>query len=351
MNAVAATMNLAIVGLSVRNMHDLRQRILKSSPAGISYNWVSVTDPALNLLLINQDFVSTPSIQRIIQQKNLPVLQVCRQAHDHEPMRLCPDDGGILASQCGPEEDSLLQLWLKQNIRQASNPVSIQPTQPQSMDQTPVVTSMPSAASPAADIEPEWTLEFFSTFLQHDSAVRKLINRQGMVGLVDSQNHLFWPALEAIDSSRIREGMTLTYATGADRSRVHGKPEDLHQWLWQMIWSQTGRERLSVPNQPVKLMGWPQPAMRSVWKEVMSMSAALHRRPMRVDQLAQALQLPHDQAERFVFSVLASGLARHLSTEEQIRQTAVAPALQNSVTENKGGVRNFFSRLRNKLGI
>lgn len=379
----AVAINLAIVGLSVRNAHELRQRILKASPDGVTYNWISVTDPSLNLLLINEDFAETPSIQRIVQTRHVPVLQVCRQ-HDsggQDSLRLWAPIEESWAEPVRDDSDALLQLWLRRylggsiepvvthapvaeampvsmpdvQVQDVSvilhEPVPVEPIDRLSVQPEPVPASAPQPLMAASLTSvPQWDLDFFQPFLQPESTPRKLINQQGMVGLVDTQGHLFWPGLGPVDVSRLHEGLMLTYATAADRVRVEGCPQDLHQWLWQLVWGGSAQLAVRVPDQPIKLLGWPQPALRSVWREVMSLCAALHRRPMRPSQLARLLEMPQAQVDRLVFSLLASGLARPLGEAEQAQQPPVE-TLENSVTQSSGGVRSFFSRLRNKLGL
>ncbi len=299
MTAIAVTINLAIVGLSVRTVHELRKKIMAASPAGVGYNWVSVTDPSLDMLLIHEDFAQTPSIRRIIEQRSLSVLHFNAQGalHDvNQPNALRGDH-------------DVLRDCIDQHLRRHLNPrPPVDGAQDEATLGEPVAAP---CAGPAPAAQMPWRLEVYRNLLARHSSTSKLINAQGVGGLIDAQQHLWWPAANASATGvMLNQGLTVTYATAADRALVDDTPLDLHQWLWQLIWIQSDQQALEVPDVPVRLLGWPQPRERELWKEVMGMSAALHRRPMRAAQLAAVLEVPRAQADRFVFSLLASGLAR-----------------------------------------
>jgi hypothetical protein len=70
--------NIAISGISLKVSDELKIELRKTIPNEFGINWINISDPNLDLLLINENFFDTEGIQRIIQQKQLPCLKISK---------------------------------------------------------------------------------------------------------------------------------------------------------------------------------------------------------------------------------------------------------------------------------
>ena len=70
--------NIAISGISLKVSDELKIELRKTIPNDFGINWINISDPNLDLLLINENFFDTEGIQRIIQQKQLPCLKISK---------------------------------------------------------------------------------------------------------------------------------------------------------------------------------------------------------------------------------------------------------------------------------
>ena len=67
---------LAVSGLNLRDLNDLKEQIRKIIPNSVNICWSNVAEPKLQALLINETFFDTPYIQNFIKTHNLSVLRI-----------------------------------------------------------------------------------------------------------------------------------------------------------------------------------------------------------------------------------------------------------------------------------
>ncbi len=70
------SINIAMVGLSLRIQRAMREVLASALPAGWIGHWVSIADIPLDSIVINMDFAQAPSVQKILLHRPVPVLQL-----------------------------------------------------------------------------------------------------------------------------------------------------------------------------------------------------------------------------------------------------------------------------------
>ena len=61
--------NIAISGLGLKSSDELKIELRNAIPDQYGINWINAADPNIDLLLINESFFETDSIQKILKSK------------------------------------------------------------------------------------------------------------------------------------------------------------------------------------------------------------------------------------------------------------------------------------------
>ena len=73
--------NIAIFGLSLRTLNELKEHIQTAIPSHIQVNWSNIVEPHLDILMINHIFFDSPNIKSLIQNNHhINVLQIANNA-------------------------------------------------------------------------------------------------------------------------------------------------------------------------------------------------------------------------------------------------------------------------------
>ena len=59
--------NIAIFGLSLRTLNELKEHIQTAIPSHIQVNWSNIAEPHLDILMINHIFFDSPNIKSLIK--------------------------------------------------------------------------------------------------------------------------------------------------------------------------------------------------------------------------------------------------------------------------------------------
>ena len=73
---VHQTVNIAIFGLSLRTLNELKEHIQTAIPSHIQVNWSNIAEPHLDILMINHIFSDSPNIKSLIKNSDIKVLQI-----------------------------------------------------------------------------------------------------------------------------------------------------------------------------------------------------------------------------------------------------------------------------------
>ena len=72
--------NIAIFGLSLRTLNELKEHIQTAIPSHIQVNWSNIAEPHLDILMINHVFFDSPNIKSLIRNNHINVLQIANNA-------------------------------------------------------------------------------------------------------------------------------------------------------------------------------------------------------------------------------------------------------------------------------
>lgn len=313
--------NIAIIGLSSSVIFDLRNQIRELIATQYRLNWVNITHRNLDLIVIDHNFIESRSIQKILSYKHVAVLQVNRNSTQagelidsvlHFPLR----------------DQNHLKEWLYSHVLR--HEFADQSDQLVKSDQDMI------------------DIHVFERLNSKTLGRVKLIDSHGVLGVVDTNQELFWPANQRANDIVIDQTLGVTYSTSNDLKNVQKRPIDLKQWLWQVVWNSPMYGRLVQPNDHLRLLFWPQPCANAERREVLRLTASFQERRLSIAQMAEHVQLPIARVQHFASSLLAAGLAEMLPPDQY---PVVQPTVDAEKNASSMGWRSLFSKLRSQLGM
>ena len=175
-----------------------------------------------------------------------------------------------------------------------------------------------------------------------------LIAGDNKIALIDKPNHQFWLA-----NGLTTVGQSSMQLQHADLNNVvrfchRNQPYDLHYGLWNFVWQNVGH---IVPSYTgyYRLKHWPQPLQHKDQKDIFKIAAYL--------QQGANLQYIHEHSGialeliyRFVFASLVSNSIEVISEQQADPRFKRVPTTE-PIVESQSTLRNFFGKLRKKLGL
>ncbi|OJU83283.1 MAG: hypothetical protein BGN93_02925, partial [Acinetobacter sp. 39-4] len=223
--------NIAISGISLKVSDELKIELRKTIPNEFGINWINISDPNLDLLLINENFFDTEGIQRIIQQKQLPCLKISKGQ-----------------GSCQIEEDNTLYLPFQQTdalknwiqLRLLSY-ISNQQPKKDSLSNHNAVSE-----------------KFLKDMLNPENARLHLFDDHGTLAIIDTRSQIAWLEPTRIHT-QTNHSFKYEFATTFDFTKVSRKVEyDLQDWLWNLFWHSLEFQRLAPnENEYFKIEHWP----------------------------------------------------------------------------------------------
>lgn len=384
-------MRIALVGVRPADQVMLKGylRILLRLEADLE--WVAANHEAVDLFMINSEFSSSESVQRLLATKpNSGVLYISRNE---------TGDGHLVGNLLTIPLKELEELnqWLAKNVKSStasSNAATTQAPAP-----TASVVNRPLehpnhaeptsvAAKPATPtINPMLDLINVIRQLQRrENNLFSLINNDGKVlAYIQPKQQRIW--VQAADMT-LSQSLRLMPATGFDSNPTQSV--DLVQWLWQQALAQapqlTGVLR---PDIQYHITSWVKPAAGDARHNQLKIQAVLESRELTLAQIAGLSQSDHNHIKRTVIALVVAGVmppsvydALHTHFEslqtvqaamlndkpaeisqpiqgvstaaESVTQTPMpSAAVAQAVNQSSGddGMKGFLSRLRRKLGI
>lgn len=314
--------NIAIFGLSLRALNDLKEQVRKAIPLDISINWTNVSEPDLSALLINDIFFETPSIQNLINTNEITVLKIATKSETDSIIK--ENTLHLPVFDLQP-----LQNWLANNV------IS-RPTQ----------TNTSEAPAPKITQDNTNKQKFLEELINPLNGKIQIFDQNGYIGIADPRAHLFWP-----DPNRLQQNtnysLNFTYATMSDSIKLaKQQTQDLHFWLWNTLWKSPDFLELAPTSGSFKLNYWPQPQGSLDRRDILRMSACFAQ-GSSIDTVASHLEIPTVRVRQFVAACLGTGFAISISDNK----AKFDPKKNNATEEEVGVVRKFFGNLRKRLGL
>ena len=314
--------NIAIFGLSLRTLNELKEHIQTAIPSHIQVNWSNIAEPHLDILMINHIFFDSPNIKSLIQNNHINVLQIANNADKNSSI-----------------EDDILYLplnhlhslhqWL--NERLAKNAAIEKVSPPQATNTT---------------IHRKQIGEVLQEILNPKNGKIQLFDHNGLIAIADPRNEWVWqnPMLQTLHTD---PSLNYTYATQNDQLWItETSQQDLKQWLWNLLWASKDFNELCPPSaSSFYLEIWPQPINKIERQDILRM-AACFAKGAEISVVASQLKLPEQRVKQFVAASLGANYGKIIKDH----QANYHPQNNQNMTE-QNFMKKLFGRLRNRLGF
>lgn len=359
---------IAIVGLGRSDVIALRQVFQSVFQNGqYQFDWITADEKNINILLVNNFFTNSTSIQKIIQQEGMVYLIIDHQANEQS----ITDNTLHLPVH---ETDSLLQ-WFHQVVLGQDVPTAVPSTEKPSIVQ-PIAANKPTVLQDT-DVK---TIKDTETRLPpraekvlngtgHNSshglvdiiqkAIAKkterwaLADQKATFAVIDAQQQVVWYAAD------YQHGTTLLQLplrlSAVSQTPAGFTPADLKQWLWQLVWHAENDQSLLDKTKVFSLKHWPQPLGIPAQKTLIQACAYLKNKPANAESMAKDLGMLLKDAQRLLTALFAVGfadessIAVHKLNHHATKTTQ--PAANDAPQEETSFLRGFLSRFRQKLGL
>lgn len=320
--SVHQAVNIAIFGLSLRTLNELKEHVQTAIPSHIQVNWSNIAEPHLDILMINHIFFDSPNIKSLIQNNHINVLQIANNADKNSSI-----------------EDDILYLplnhlhslhqWL--NERLAKNAAIEKVSPPQATNTT---------------IHRKQIREVLQEILNPKNGKIQLFDHNGLIAIADPRNEWVWqnPMLQTLHTD---PSLNYTYATQNDQLWITETPQqDLKQWLWNLLWASKDFNELCPPSaSSFYLEIWPQPINKIERQDILRM-AACFAKGAEISVVASQLKLPEQRVKQFVAASLGANYGKIIKDH----QANYHPQNNQNMTE-QNFMKKLFGRLRNRLGF
>ena len=359
---------IAIVGLGRSDVIALRQVFQSVFQNGqYQFDWITADEKNINILLVNNFFISSTSIQKIIQQEGVAYLIVDHQAHEQS----ITEDTLHLPVH---ETESLLewfhQMVLGQELLTVAPPIAkpaiVQPiaaTKTTVLPDTDVKSikdtdsRLPARADKVLNGSGHSSSHGLVDIIQKAIAKKTerwaLADQKATFAVIDAQQQVVWYATD------YQHGKTLLQLplslSAVSQTPAGFTPADLKQWLWQLVWHVENDQSLLDKTKVFSLKHWPQPLGIPAQKTLIQACAYLKNKPANAESMAKDLGMLLKDAQRLLTALFAVGFADEssiaLHTVNQHTAKTTQPAANDAPPEETSFLRGFLSRFRQKLGL
>ncbi|MEB3768283.1 hypothetical protein [Acinetobacter sp. MD2] len=319
--------NIAISGLSLQSSNELKAALRNNIPMSYALNWINIADPNIDLLVINESFFDTSSIQRILEKKNCSFLKVTKNSNTHGNI-----DNDTL---CLPLNDRFgpLKDWIENKI----------------------LSKFTKKISPHTNIEKQQlteptiiNLNTFKNMYHAENTRLHLFDDTGTLAIIDLRRKIAWAISE---NNQIKTNQNFCYelAKMNDLTKVSRKHEYLlDDWIWNLIWLSPEFNCLSHEIEYYQLDHWPQPFTKTDQKLIFQLSASfIHGASLH--EIAQKFDLPLVTVQQFIAASMASNNGKQIPHNPI--QHAKSETKKVEVQVEQSFLNNFFGKLRRRFGL
>lgn len=356
------TMKIAMVGVSPADQITFKGYLRVLLRLDVDLDWVSAQVGDVDLYVINEDFKSSTSVQRLVEvYPNTPILYTSRSV---------TGDGGISGNSLilPLKQINILNDWLheKVNILKGMPYQKSADVAPVGHDGQQARTAQPSTPASVATFDD--VIELIKTLHSRPDYNFELIQDGEVLALIDPSRQLVW-----LRSAKIANIMTwrLRVYTG-----VLGEPKqaiDMNQWLYQSAWANADRLLALVNNQThYQLRSWAKPNNNADRRTILRVMVALEDAPRTIDEVMAHTGLNRLLVQKVVVSLLISQHLHHNSYQNLVASPVTVrvdvatpsaspspvastlppsePPVIHRTAEQEERI-GFLARLRRKLGI
>lgn len=319
---VHQAINIAIFGLSLRTLNELKQQVQTAVPHHVQINWSNIAEPQLDILMINHVFFDSPNIKSLLQNNRINVLKI---ANDVDKNSAIENDTLFLPL----NHLHSLHHWLSLRLNTA-------------LDQNQLI--LEENSSPL--FHRKQIKEILQEIQNPKNGKIQLFDSQGLLAIADPRNEWLWQNPE-FQSFQTDPSLNYTYATQNDQHWIADAPQqDLKQWLWHLLWTSMDFEELCPPSaSSFYLDVWPQPKHKRDRQDILRISACFAQ-GAQISIVASQLNLPEQKVRHFVAACLGANCGKLIKDPE----AKYHPQNQQNETEQHF-MKKLFGRLRHRLGF
>lgn len=317
--------NIAVSGFSLTTTDELKVQLRKVIPAKYGINWINIADPMIDFLLINDCFVETQSIQRVLKDKDFPYLQVSKNI--------------ILGGQITGHtlfipilNTDILGDWIKQHLL-----VYIESQLKLDMSGEIIDGQKPLI---------KLSLSNMYELLNPEQGRLHIFDGHGTLAVIDTRSQIAWLEPTRLEP-KTNHSMQYDFASTNDFFKVSRKLQrHLPDWLWNLYWSSPDFLNFAPSDGCYKLKYWPQPLSKPQRKTILQLSACFIQ-GAKMSEVAAKLDIPLETVRQFIAASLATQNA-----VEIIEKECGYPEKEEKVsTTEKGFLKSFFGKIRTKFGL
>lgn len=307
---------IAIFGLSLNVLDNIKQKVQLMYDDSLNVSWANIADPHLDILLVNDIFFGSPTIQNLVGAKKVPYLRLVTKA---EKSGVIEGDKLYLPFAATNET----RKWF--NDRYLHVPVT---------GKTEILVNQISKSMDLTKVVPE--------FFNERNGNVQIFDAKGNIALMSVRTQQVW-----VDLNRKFHGtdasLNFTYATMQMAQSVSSRQGiDLTSWLWNLLWYSDDIDFNQQHQDFYKLTAWPQPDEPNDRKLVFKIAACFEQ-GASLKQVAEKAGYSNAQVSKFVSIALLCNVLKKIDSSEA---KLVAEEKQSS-----SGLRGFFGKLRKKLGL
>jgi len=321
---VQQAVNIAIFGMSLRVLNELKERVLSAVPNHIQVNWSNIAEPQLDILMINHIFVDSPNIQNLIKNSNIKVLRLINNIEKSSSI-----ENDILYLPINHIHS--LHHWLNEKLTDTQILKDHKQT---------------SSIEIIKPVQHKHIKEVLDEIQNPKNGKIQIFNNDGLLAIADPRNEWLW---QSPDYQPKPTGLSLnyTYATQNNLSWItDSQQQDLKQWLWNLIWSSPDFIELCPASiSSFYLEIWPQPKNKIDRQNILRMSACFAK-GAQITTVATQLNLSEQYVKLFIGACLATEYGKVIKDS----QTTYQPKKQHNETEQHF-MKKLFGRLRHRLGF
>ncbi|OTG89218.1 hypothetical protein [Acinetobacter sp. ANC 3832] len=310
---------IAIFGLSLNVLESIKQKVRLLYDDTLEVNWANIADPHLDILLVNDMFFGSPTIQNLVGSQQVPYLRLINKNEKSGSI-----EGDKLYLPFLPTDE--IRSWFKDRYHHV----------PMSQKTERFVSQI----AKTVDLN-KISQEFFN----ERNGNLQIFDGHGNMGLMNTRTEQVW-----IDSERKIQGtdstLNYTYATMQMAQTASMKQgTDLRSWLWNIFWFSENLGKDHSVSTFYKLQYWPQPNSIQDRQHIFKIAACFEK-GANISQVEKRLDLSVQNIQKFVSTALLTNALKEIpESEAKLVQEEVKPS------DNSSGLRGFFGKLRRKLGL
>ena len=310
--------NIAISGLSMSVSDDLKSKIRHAIPVDYGINWSNLSEPKIDILLINEAFFETPNIQHLIKKYHFKILKVSKEKYQSGKI-----ENDVLYLPL--ENESSLKQWLESSFLSFFN----QHTSTSSFSQHRNVD-----------------LNFIHEMFDPENGRLHVFDDRGTLAVIDTRTEQVWAeptrVMQQTDSS-----FNYDLAKTSDFVKVSRKKSfQMYHWLWNIFFKSSDFLQLSPQEGYFKLHYWPQPIQNKNQKDILRMSACFIQ-GAEINTVAKKLDIPKALVRQFIAASIATKMIEEIPSHQS--QFAQEQSITNA--EEQGVIKKFFGNLRRRFGL